>query len=414
MGERYSWAVGIDETEGVITVEDARLAMSAFWTPAGQIVSRSGVVPAASEPGRVTATTPTPNGFVHIAPFRAVLQSVRGGGTYNVCLDSVKDINILSTPADPSNPRIDLIVWQQSDTYFGDANSNFTVRHVVGAAAPVPVDPAVSGSTDYIIRARVTVPAGTTDIEQADIANVTLPWTVATGGLLPIRTQAERDAILLPYEGMPIYRTDRDWVEIYDGGAWRVHGVAICTSVADRNAAITHPRTGQLTMITDIDCLWQYDGATSAWVPIGGGVPQAQLRQTATQTLTTGVGAPINFQVEDRDNFAGHDNVTNNSRYTAQVPGWYELNGGIAFAASGVGARVSQWNKNGAMIDGSDLAFPSAGAGLATRIPARTTQVQLAAGDYVQLVGFQDSGGPLDTFTGGGVRSSMSVKFVGT
>jgi hypothetical protein len=68
------------------------------------------------------------------------------------------------------------------------------------------------------------------------------------------------------YEGYPYYNTERDWLEIYDGAAWRISGTAICTSVADRNSVITSPVSGQLVVTTDNDTLWQYDGATAAWV----------------------------------------------------------------------------------------------------------------------------------------------------
>lgn len=266
--ERYSWAVGIDENTGLITVEDARLSVSALITPTGLITSRTGIIPTADVPGEVTATSPTPNGTVHVSAFRAVLQSGRGGGTYLWCLDETKPIDILGTePADPANDRIDLIVWQQSDTFFTDPDSDFEVRHIVGTPAAVPVDPEVDGSEDYVIRARITVPAGATTLDDSDIENVVLPWTVAAGGILPVRDQAERDAVTAPYDGMAVWRQDRDWAEVYDGSAWRVQGVAICTSEADRDSAITHPRSGQYAATTDADTLWQYDGATAAWVP---------------------------------------------------------------------------------------------------------------------------------------------------
>lgn len=322
--ERYSWAVGIDENTGLITVEDARLSMSALITPTGLITSRTGFIPAADEPGEVTATSPTPNGSVHVAPFRAVMQSGRGGGTYLWCLDETKSFDVLATePADPANARIDLIVLQQSDTFFSDPDSDFVVRHIVGDPAAVPVDPDVDGSEDYLIRARITVPAGATSLDDGDIANVAVPWTVAAGGLLPVRSQAERDAITNPFPGMQIDRLDRHWVEVHDGTAWRVHAVAICGSVADRNTAITHPRSGQLAITTDSDSLWQYDGLSSAWHPLYGIVGGRDISGTnnlGTTSTTTELN-PTSMN-------SGNIQLQANTAYRIKVR--YKVVGGVA------------------------------------------------------------------------------------
>ncbi|WP_199444452.1 hypothetical protein [Umezawaea beigongshangensis] len=272
MAPRASWAVTIDEDTGLISVVDARLSMSALWTPTGPITSRTGLVPAGSEPGRVTATAPTPNGEVHMSPFRAVLVDGRsgGGGTYTLTLDEVEDIDVLGTaPADPADPRVDLIVWQQSDTYHGDPDSQLRIRHVVGDPAPVPTDPEVDGSPNYLARARITVPAGASALTNSDIEHVALPYTVATGGVLPIYSEAEREAIDAPWDGMTIYRYDRLWLEVYDTGDWVVQGVAVCASVSDRASAITSPRGGQCCVTTDTDTLWQYDAPTSTWLRMG-------------------------------------------------------------------------------------------------------------------------------------------------
>lgn len=262
MAERGSWAVQQVSGVGVQTVEDARHSMAALWTPTGAVTSRSGLVPSGTAaPGRVLATTPTPNGFVHVQPFRYVRQSSRGGGTYTMVLDAIKDLNILGTQAaDPSNARIDLIIAQQSDAYFGDANSNMVVKQVVGTASGSPVDPTVTGSADYVLLARVTVPAGATTIQTANIANVALPTAVTVGGLLPIADQTERDAIANPYDGMQVYRRDLDWVEAYDGGAWRAPMWGRTTALAN----ITNPVTGQVMFLTADSFVYRWNG--SVWL----------------------------------------------------------------------------------------------------------------------------------------------------
>lgn len=293
MVARKSWAVNQVSGTGQITVEDARLTMGALWTPTGQITSRTGLAPAAAEPGHVTATTPTPNGLVHVAPFRGVIQSSRGGGTYTICTDAITDIDILGTaPADPSNPRNDLIVFQQSDTYFSDANSNFVVRHVVGTPAGSPVDPTVTGSADYVVKARIVVPANTTDIETADITNFDVARTVAVGGVLPVRSATERTAITSPYTGMEIFREDKGWREFRNASAWRVPPMTPVGALAD----VTDPYTGLVVVLTTENIAYRWTG--SAWVasfPVGAGVT-AEYRQTGSgQSLTTGTDTIISF-----------------------------------------------------------------------------------------------------------------------
>lgn len=86
--------------------------------------------------------------------------------------------------------------------------------------------------------------------------------------LLPVADATAR-AALTPYDGRQIYRQDRDWVEVYDGTAWRVQGVAIATNATDRDSAsgITSPYTGQLCLLTADGLLYRYTG--SAWTNHG-------------------------------------------------------------------------------------------------------------------------------------------------
>jgi hypothetical protein len=227
LAARHSWAVGAVDGVGQVTEVDARLTIGGLLTPTGPTTSRSGLFPSASPAGEVTATTPTPDTQVHIAPFRGAHQSVRpgGGGSYLWCLDTPTAIDVLGEhPADPANPRVDLIVIQQSDTLHGDADSDLVVRHVVGtpAVSPVDPDPTAGGlSPDYVTTARIVVAAGAETITPEDIENLDLGMTVAVGGVLPVADRTWRDAITNPYEGLVVYRQDRDWLESYDGTRWR-------------------------------------------------------------------------------------------------------------------------------------------------------------------------------------------------
>lgn len=80
-------------------------------------------------------------------------------------------------------------------------------------------------------------------------------------GIVNVANQTARTA-LTPYAGMEIWRLDRKWVEVYDT-AWRVQGVALCTSASDRDTIITDPVLGQLAVATDTGILWQRQA--SSW-----------------------------------------------------------------------------------------------------------------------------------------------------
>lgn len=126
-----------------------------------------------------------------------------------------------------------------------------------------------------------------------------------------------------------------------------------------------------------------------------GGPPMAQLRQTGAQSLTNGVGTAVTFDTEDLDNFNGHDTTTNTSRYTCQAAGWYQVSGGVCFAANATGRRGGWWLKNGSVVAGSESIVPAHASTVDT--PLRTIIVSLAVADYVELAAFQDSGGALNT-----------------
>jgi hypothetical protein len=85
------------------------------------------------------------------------------------------------------------------------------------------------------------------------------------GGLLPVADHTARNALTGNYDGRPIYRKDRDWIEIYDGTAWRVQGLVTVASAADRDgtSGITHPVADQLCRHADDELTYRYTG--SAW-----------------------------------------------------------------------------------------------------------------------------------------------------
>lgn len=130
----------------------------------------------------------------------------------------------------------------------------------------------------------------------------------------------------------------------------------------------------------------------------------AMLRPTASITLTSSVWTTIPFGAETFDgdytdvNAGGHSTVSNVSRYTAQVAGYYLLGGTVAYNGSNVGSRYARWLRNGAVFDGCAVVYPANSvADAGQSVPAPTRIVSLNVGDYVELQGFQNTGGSLST-----------------
>lgn len=281
------FVAGVDQQE-------ARAGLAGLWTPAlTAFGAKTGLRPGPSNPGAVTATG-TPDANIHVAPFFAVMSDSRAtSGVYHLASDTTVDLNVFGgpygAPAHASLARNDLVIAYTPDTFHGDANSTPVVRTVVGTPAGSPADPSLAAYPSAITLARVRVNAAATTITSGNITDLRPTWTVGVGGILPVANQAARDALTGAYDGMAVYRQDRDWIEIRDSSAWRVQGVAVVTSVGDLSA-ITNPYAGQIAYNTGDGMLYRYTG--SAWRVRG--------TWSSTQTLVAAggsSGSPISFTI---------------------------------------------------------------------------------------------------------------------
>ena len=142
-------------------------------------------------------------------------------------------------------------------------------------------------------------------------------------------------------------------------------------------------------------------------------VPVALLRQTTLQSIPNG-GAftALNFHTADIDVMGGFD-AASPTIYTAQRTGYYSLAGGVGYSANTAGRRWCRWRVSGVdvPVSGANMNAISSGQSL---LVARTVNVELAAGDTVELLTFQDSGGASDTYVGVAyAQSSMAIAWLG-
>lgn len=133
--------------------------------------------------------------------------------------------------------------------------------------------------------------------------------------------------------------------------------------------------------------------------------------QNTTQTLTNGTWTSLSIDFTSYDNYGGHSNSTNNSRYTAQVAGWYTVCGIYApQAGNSSGFRAVRLTVNGnAILGGANYSGQPTTAEDSQVTP--TKDVFLNAGDYVEVQGWQNTGGNYNTAINSDLRSGLWTRF---
>ena len=145
------------------------------------------------------------------------------------------------------------------------------------------------------------------------------------------------------------------------------------------------------TLITG--SLWNTQfGAYAAWYL---GAPMIVWRQATVQSIPNGAWTPLAFDTIDLDTHGVHAAATP-SRFTAPYAGKYAVAAQCDFAANATGARELKFGINGASSTASNKATVMAVSGYDTAL-ANATELILAAGDYVEVWAWQNSGGALST-----------------
>lgn len=151
-----------------------------------------------------------------------------------------------------------------------------------------------------------------------------------------------------------------------------------------------------------------------AWEDSGRPVIHITQASGSTQTLTTGVFTAITFTNETIDRRGQHSTSSNTSRVLATADlGTYAVFGQVAFAGDTTGDRRAKVITNGTTdLLGNWGIYPS-GATFGTAscfgiwVPAAST-------DYIELYGFQSSGGNLATAASGAFTSSLMLWRLGS
>jgi len=138
---------------------------------------------------------------------------------------------------------------------------------------------------------------------------------------------------------------------------------------------------------------------------------RANTKAATTQAISSGSLTTVNFDNESFDTAGLHDNVTNNSRLTAPVAGVYQVTGNVRWQSNSTATRfVGLYTNTAGRI--ASVWVPAAG-GTADTDESITDVFTLAAGDFVHMEVYQDSGGTLSLVKEGTDAPSMSMTWVG-
>jgi len=139
--------------------ENDRLTTQAIWKTTG-IINAADLA--------VTANSPVGMSVVVASGWAAIVGTYQANmGTYMVYNDAATTLTV--TAANPSNPRIDIVVATVNDAYYTGSLNSVVFQVVAGTPAGSPVAP--STPTNSILLATLAVGAGVTTITSANITD---------------------------------------------------------------------------------------------------------------------------------------------------------------------------------------------------------------------------------------------------
>jgi hypothetical protein len=133
--------------------------------------------------------------------------------------------------------------------------------------------------------------------------------------------------------------------------------------------------------------------------------------QNTVQSLGNQTWTGLLMDVTVDDNYAGHSNVTNANRYTCQLAGFYSVSGCYAPTSNSTGFRAVRISKNATPLLGASAYYAVntvAEMGCCTPV----VLVSLVPGDFVEVQGWQNTGGNLNTVLDTDLRCSLNVRFI--
>lgn len=152
----------------------------------GSVLCDEGVADRAG--GDLLVTPSEPGLSVDVAAGQAWIygDTVADQSIYGVYSNSVKHL-VLAT-ANPTDPRVDLIVATVRDATYSGTDNDWVIQVVQGVASPAPTPPVAPSSS--IVLAQIAVPAGATSLTAGNITD-TRTQAKLCSAMIPVPTQTE-------------------------------------------------------------------------------------------------------------------------------------------------------------------------------------------------------------------------------
>ena len=155
-------------------------------------------------------------------------------------------------------------------------------------------------------------------------------------------------------------------------------------------------------------------GDITYWSDVANAIrpPLVRLVATAVQALADNTAVALTFAAEEIDTHGFHSTVTNTSRVTPTVAGYYEVTGTVFFEAQTTPVVSSAWiRKNG--TDNKPAAGRDVPGAQAFSLHTGATLISMnGTTDYVELMAQQDSAGADNTNQSIQFSSVLEVKYV--
>jgi hypothetical protein len=314
---------------GVTTLADHRVLNGAMMTSNGTLAVRSGVLPGAASGALSTVSAMV----ARVAPVKVLIANSISAALGPYLLVSDANVDITFDAGEASVPRVDRIIARAyDDTNDGSGSTTGSIYYLKGQASGT----ATSLPNNSVLLYEMTIPAGASaGSGGVNFANAVdqRAYTVAQGGIFPVASNTEMAAIGNPYEGMTVYRTDLDAIYVYDGTNFKLRGTANVASSANLTN-INNPYDGAIAVTRNDEAIWIYNGTT--WVqPKTIVKPVVRLVAQSSQSAASNTTVQVQFGTSSEiiDNYNFHSEVTNNTRVTPSVAGYYKVTGHAAFGA---------------------------------------------------------------------------------
>jgi hypothetical protein len=326
-------------------------------------------------------------------------------GGYWVGNDSTYNLGPFTT-AHATQNRIDTVYVKMNDSFYSGASNTPQILIKDGTPGSGTAG-SLSGINNVLKLAEVTVRAGATSILTSDINN-NGRYFAAPGGVTAVRADEGSEPGTHGLE-LSCYQAN---LRYWDATAllWRPLGVSRVISTSD----VGNPSTNDVAWVTSPSpAFYRYTGST--WEDWNPNLIRARLRQTVSQNIGSGLYIAVLFNVEDKDTHNGHSTVSLTARYVCQRAGSYRLNGGWSSVnTAGGAARGCAFSKNGTVISGSANVDSASTTAVHHSISAKTTTVDLAVGDYVELLAYQNQGVSIATQVASSIEQpTFEIEYVG-